>query len=268
MSDFGLAIVVAITGWWFFTGLILWLVHRFQSIHRWIFALATGLMVVALIIAGDVALDTSPQGAVIGFCLALVLWGWLEMGYLMGFVTGPVNQQCPQHARLAQRLYWGVGTSLYHELALIVVGSTLLLLTFDAPNKTALWSFLTLWAMRWSAKLNLVLGVRNYNIEWLPSHLAYLDSYIPRRRINGLFPISVIAGIAATAWLFTLATGSHAIWDRIAFALVATLMALGTLEHLFLMLPLHDAALWRWAAPNGASGAAKAPVAEGEPSKC
>jgi hypothetical protein len=36
----------------------------------------------------------------------------------------------------------------------------------------------------------------------------------------------------------------------IALTLVGAIAALGTLEHLFLMAPLKEAALWIWAAPN------------------
>ncbi len=35
----------------------------------------------------------------------------------------------------------------------------------------------------------------------------------------------------------------------VGLTLVGMLAALGTLEHLFLMLPLGDSALWHWAAP-------------------
>ena len=45
--------------------------------------------------------------------------------------------------------------------------------------------------MRESAKLNLFLGVRNLSEEFLPAHLAYLQSYFRRRSMNMLFPFSV-----------------------------------------------------------------------------
>jgi putative photosynthetic complex assembly protein 2 len=49
-------------------------------------------------------------------------------------------------------------------------------------NRVAAATCATLGLMRWSAKLNLFLGVRNYNQDWLPGAPAYLDSYTRRAR--------------------------------------------------------------------------------------
>lgn len=250
MDDFALAVVVALSGWWFFTGVILWLVHQSEAHHGKVFITWTLLMPVALIGAIINAETLTPVTAVIGFTLALVIWGWLEMGYLIGWVTGPSSAPCPAGVSTLERMARGLGTCLYHELALLTLGALLALTTWDQPNPTALWAFSVLWVMRWSAKLNLVLGVRNYNRNWLPDHLEYLDSYIPRRRINPLFPLSLLGGFALTAGLFGAAGDAVGMTERISLVLVASLAALGTLEHLFLMMPLRDAVLWQWAAPR------------------
>jgi hypothetical protein len=50
--------------------------------------------------------------------------------------------------------------------------------------------------------------------------------------------------------LFKLALAAENVPNQISYTLVASLAALGTLEHLFLMFPLRDAALWQWAAPR------------------
>jgi putative photosynthetic complex assembly protein 2 len=42
------------------------------------------------------------------------------------------------------------------------------LLTAGGENRVAAATCATLGLMRWSAKLNLFLGVRNYNQDWLP----------------------------------------------------------------------------------------------------
>jgi putative photosynthetic complex assembly protein 2 len=201
--------------------------------------------------------DASTTSVVLSFTLALLVWGWLEMGYLIGWITGPRQRPCSPNASLATRLREGLGTCLYHELALLLLLGLLLLLSWGAPNQTSLLAFAVLWGMRWSAKLNLVLGVRNYNSNWLPDHLEYLDSYIPRRRMNPLFPLSLIAGIALTAWLASLAATAPTLAAQVSYTLAASLAALGTLEHLFLMLPLRDALLWQWAAPSVVSVSAE-----------
>lgn len=249
MTEYALALLVALTGWWFSTGLVLWLVHRSERHHRFIFAVATVLMLCSFVLVTRVAEQLSPAAAVLAFCLALLLWGWLEMSYLMWFVTGPHNEACPEDVGVLGRLGRGLGTSLWHELVLLAMVSLLYALSVGKPNQITLWAFSVLWLMRWSAKLNLVLGVRNYNREWLPMHLAYLDSYIPRRPFNMLFPLSLALGSALTYVLLHTSYMATDLSVVVGLTLVGMLAALGTLEHLFLMLPLGDSALWHWAAP-------------------
>ena len=249
MTEYALALLVALTGWWFSTGLVLWLVHRSERHDRSIFAVATVLMLCSFVLVARVAEQLSPAAAVLAFCLALLLWGWLEMSYLMGFVTGPHNEACPEDVSVLGRLGRGLGTSLWHELVLLAMVSLLYAISVDQPNQITLWAFSVLWLMRWSAKLNLVLGVRNYNREWLPMHLAYLDSYIPRRSFNMLFPLSLAVGSAMTYVLLHTSYMATDLSVVVGLTLVGMLAALGTLEHLFLMLPLGDSALWYWAAP-------------------
>lgn len=250
MSDLALAIIVALTGWWFFTGLILWLVHRPIYSAAATFSVATLLMLVALMFVPWVAMNSTVSNTVLGFCLALVLWGWLEMGYLMGFVTGPHQRSCPAGSSLLTRLRLGLGTCLWHELWLLLLVGAVYVLSYRQPNHITLWTFCVLWFMRWSAKLNLVMGVRNYNQNWLPEHLGYLDSYIPRRAMNALFPVSLILGGASAVLTMMEASATPALPAAVALSLVSALIALGTLEHLFLMFPMGDAQLWQWAAPK------------------
>jgi putative photosynthetic complex assembly protein 2 len=69
--------------------------------------------------------------------------------------------------------------------------------------------------------------------------------------MNALMPVSVIGSLILCAWLMTQA-------DRAAegsamatgFVLLFTLAALALLEHFFMVLPVQDAALWRWASPH------------------
>lgn len=255
MSEFSLALLVALTGWWFSTGVILWLVHRPKSRHSTIFAAATLVMLLAFWAMSGLVGQSTPQSVVMAFCLALLLWGWLEMGYLMGFITGPRKAECPVDAGATQRIKLGLGTCLWHELMLLVMVFVLAVMSWNQPNQVALWSFTVLWLMRWSSKLNLVLGVRNYNQSWLPVHLAYVDSYIPKRPFNALFPFSLGLGLVASYLLIQGAMQAPDLSMMITLALVGALAALGTLEHIFLMAPMGDAALWVWAAPDANDGA-------------
>ena len=224
MNEFVLALFVALTGWWFSTGVILWLVHRPERYHRNIFGLATITMLVAFYGVQTTVTESTPQSVVTAFCLALLLWGWLEMGYLMGFVTGPRKEACPDGATAVARMRLGLRTCIWHELTLLVMVAVLAWLSWRQPNQTALWAFTVLWLMRWSSKLNLVLGVRNYNQSW--------------------------CGVIVSFYLINSAIQATDLGLMIALTLAGAIAALGTLEHLFLMAPLKEAALWIWAAPT------------------
>ncbi|WP_163591818.1 DUF3623 family protein, partial [Klebsiella pneumoniae] len=84
-----------------------------------------------------------------------------------------------------------------------------------------------LWLMRLSAKLNVFLGVRNLNEQFLPEHLRYMHSYFRQRSSNALFPVSVIGvtALAASAWHIAVALHRDS-FDITAGSFVATLLSL------------------------------------------
>ena len=108
------------------------------------------------------------------------MWAWQEVGFLLGYVTGPRQAPARPGSSEPQRFVQAIQTILYHEFALVVLGVLVLAITWDAPNQVGLWTFTILWVMRQSAKLNLFLGVRNLNDEFLPEHLRHLADAISR----------------------------------------------------------------------------------------
>jgi putative photosynthetic complex assembly protein 2 len=247
MSDLLWAAGLALLSWWLSTGVILYLNHLPRASHRWSMCVASALLLICLFHLPGISADQSRMGAALGFFLALLIWGWLEMSYLMGFVTGPRSEPCPEGVTGWKRFHLAVQTSLYHELAVVMAAAMIIAITWGAPNQVATWTFLVLWLMRWSAKLNLFLGVVNYNQDWFPEHLQYLGSYTRRRSMNLLFPLSVGLGTIIASVLITLGLQSDEGEERSGHLLVGTLLALAVLEHWFLMLPLRDSALWQWA---------------------
>jgi putative photosynthetic complex assembly protein 2 len=141
---------------------------------------------------------------------------------------------------------------LWHEIAIIAVGLAVVAVTWGQPNQVGTQTFLVLWVMRTSAKLNLFLGVRNLSEEFLPPHLAYLQSFFRRRAMNALLPFSVFGASAVLIWMVTgaavPATPAAAV---VGTALVATMLAMAIVEHLLLVLPFPSTALWRWALRDG-----------------
>lgn len=136
---------------------------------------------------------------------------------------------------------------LHHELALAALALAVTLVVGDGLNQTGWWTFMVLWAMRQSAKLNVFLGVRNLGERLLPAHLDYLQSYFRRRRINALFPLSLLASVAAAVLLWQAALQAGTDPHRAtALSLIGSLLVLGIVEHVFMLLPLPADALWRW----------------------
>lgn len=248
MSQVALPMLYALLLWWFSTGVILYLDSLPRRTFRWSMVGAGVLGGLALYAVARSADSASVTSAYVAFTAAVLLWGFIEMSYFMGFVTGPWRKPCPPGLRGFARFKLALRTSLYHEAAVVVTGAALLFACRDQVNALAAHTFLVLWLMRWSSKLNLFLGVPNLNEEFLPEQLRYLVTFMPRRAMNLLFPFTVTAATVVTAELFRAAMSAPAgSFAATADSLLAALMLLAVLEHWFLVAPVQDAALWRWA---------------------
>ncbi len=200
-------------------------------------------------------------GAYCAFSCGLLIWAWQEMAFLMGFITGPQRERCPEGCTGWPRFVLALRTILYHELAILAGAALVVWLTWGQPNQIGAWTYLLLWGMRQSAKLNVFLGARNLNEQFLPPHLQYLGSFFARKPMNLLFPFSVTLGTLLCAWFFHQALGSGAGDFEIAgFTFLGVLTALAILEHWFLVLPIPAEALWNWSMKSrNATAPAKPP---------
>lgn len=247
MWSIPLAIGYALFVWWFSTGLILALVRMKRATYPWMMGATLVLAGLSLWALKRAAGDATAEGAVAAFTYAILIWAAVEMSFLYGYVTGPRQVPMLETARGWPRFWSAFHTISHHEVAILLAGGAVIWVTWGGANQVAALTFLTLWGMRISAKLNLFLGAPNVSAEFLPRHLGYLASYFERGRVSRFFPLSVtvaslLFGVAAhAAW--TAATPHHGV----AMALVATLLALAIVEHWFLVLPIPDSALWRWA---------------------
>jgi putative photosynthetic complex assembly protein 2 len=251
----GGAVVYTIFLWWFSTGAILWLNRRPSPTYRGSLIAASAMAIVA--IGGLVAsiTDPSPAGAVLAFTCALGLWGWHELSFLTGFISGPARSFCPPNAHGWRRFRLATATLVYHEIALVVTAALIVAVSWRQPNQIACWTFLILFASRLSAKLNLFFGVPNFTDEFFPERLRYLSSYMRRGPVNVLFPLTVAAGLLLAGAECRLAFNAAATpFQTVGFSLTLTLTALALIEHAFMVFPLPDAALWRWALPATPKG--------------
>lgn len=255
MTDYGFPFLYALGLWWFSTGLVLYLDNLPRRTFRWTLLGASLVMTLATFGLAVSSTGTGLVAAYLSFTFGVIIWGVLEMTYFTGLLVGPRKHACPPDCSGWRRFWLAVQTSLYHELIIIATAVFLILMTWGEPNQVGTWSFIVLWLMRWSAKLNLFLGVPNLNEEWLPEHLRYLRTYMPKRAMNLLFPVSVTLSTLIVMLLVLKALDpASAGVEAVRLVLTATLLALGILEHWFLVLPLPDEALWAWAL-SGRKGA-------------
>ena len=246
MSQYLLPILFTLFIWWFSTGVILYLGRLPQASFKWTmlaFTLVLGFALVGLAISAG---QTTVASAYCAFACAVLVWSWQEVAFLLGYVTGARKSDCPLDSHGWRRARHATETILHHELALLVLAALVAAASWDQPNQTGWWTYVVLWAMRLSAKLNLFLGVRNLSETFLPTHLRYLQTYFTRRACNWLMPFSVIAGTAVAVPLWQAAVQSSDGFSVTSLCLVAGLLSLAVLEHLFMVLPLPTTWLWKW----------------------
>lgn len=254
-------ILFAVFVWWFSTGLVLLLDGLPRTTFRWSHLISSALAVMALVGLHRTAGQTDVASAYCAFTCALLVWGWHELSFLTGWVTGPRRQELSAGAKGWKRFSEGTQTLLWHELAILATGVLIAALTWGEANQVGMGTFAVLWLMRISAKLNVFYGVRNLSLQFLPPHLRYLGSYFRKRSMNMVFPFVVTAATVVAVMLVRDAlaqpAGSAA---AIGAWLVGTLLVLAIVEHWLLVLPLEATALWRWAMHKPSSSRAASVV--------
>jgi putative photosynthetic complex assembly protein 2 len=236
----------AVLVWWFTTGIILFLDGLPRHTFRWSLSAAGALMLAAIYTLHVSAADASPAGAYTSFTCAILIWGWLEMSFLMGFVTGPRKHACNAGCGGGAHFLHATQAIIYNELATLAGAAVVFAATWQSTNRVGLWTYAVLWAMRLSAKLNLFLGVPNLGEKFLPPHLQYLKGFFKKRAMNFLFPVSVMGAGVVTVLLLQKCLAAGDSFTAVGYALVSSLLALAVLEHWFMVLPLPSENLWSW----------------------
>jgi putative photosynthetic complex assembly protein 2 len=258
------AILFALFVWWFSTGALIYLNFRPQHTFKWSLTGATGILLAAIYTLFVTAADTSLAGTYMAFTATLLIWAWLEITFYMGLVTGPRKTSCAPGCKGVRHFGHALLASLWHELAIVTCGLLVWAASHKAPNDIALWTFVTLWWMHESARLNVFLGVPNLSEHILPPHLAYLKSFFRHRPMNLLFPVSITVSTAALAMIIDAIAKAPADSPALhGLLLVGTLLGLAILEHWFLVLPFDASQLWNWSLDKtrGGPAAARNPIA-------
>ena len=77
-----------------------------------------------------------------------MIWGWHEMSFLLGFVTGSRREACAGGCRGWRHFWHATQAILHHELAIAATAVVMVALTWGGANQVGLWTFLVLWVMR------------------------------------------------------------------------------------------------------------------------
>ncbi|MEM8556072.1 MAG: putative photosynthetic complex assembly protein PuhE [Pseudomonadota bacterium] len=248
-----LAALIAIFLWWFFTGAILCRVRIADRIggdaHLWSVILTMPFALIGVWGIQDRASDPSAMGAGLAFFAALMVWGWIELAFLSGVVTGPYKGPALDKPSAWRRFLAAWGTLAYHEILLLAALTLLTYVSLGAANPFGLWTFAVLFFARISAKLNLYFGVPRINTDFLPQPLAHLKTHFRQGSPSLFWPISamVLTGVSAL-WLLRLGEATTP-GAQTGYTLLAVLTLLALLEHLFMVVPLPDDKLWRWMLP-------------------
>ena len=246
MSSYLIPGLFALFIWWFSTGAIIFLDGLPRNTFKWSMLGASAVYAICVIGLIRVSHQTTIGAAYWAFGFGLFAWGWQEISFYMGYVTGPRKAACPENCRGWKHFGHAIQTSLWHELAIIASAVLIIAATWGQPNQIGVWTFMVLWWMHQSAKLNVFLGVRNLNEEFLPEHLNFLKSFLRREPMNLLFPISITVSTVIGTIMFEHAAHATSAFARAGDTFIGVMMALAILEHWFLVVPLPAAKLWSW----------------------
>ena len=127
--------------WWFGTGVILWLdrlpVRSFRfSLSGWTVLLMLSFWGVAVSMQ-----EVSVVNAYLAFGCVIVMWGWHELAFLTGWITGPRTKPLDTGATGWPRFVQSVQVMLYHELALLANFALLWWMQQGQPSHMAICTY-------------------------------------------------------------------------------------------------------------------------------
>ncbi|MEM0900858.1 MAG: putative photosynthetic complex assembly protein PuhE [Pseudomonadota bacterium] len=257
-----IAVIIAVASWWIATGIGLMIAHA--RIDRfWMMFTTSVTTLFAIGIVAFTVNDTSAFGAYAALLGALLIWGWHEVAFLLGIITGPRRDVLPKDVSDQRRFFLAFQALRDHELALFATMIVFVAFLWTAENQAAMWMFVLLWAMRISTKLNIFFGAPNAVSELLPTRLSYLKSYFRTDRVNPYFAFSVLLALAVFCVSARLAFVAVDDGATVTWSALAAFAGLGLLEHFFLVLPMRDAELWRILLPKNNKKPVETPVVEG-----
>lgn len=229
--------LVTLALWGGLTMGLVWVNNRGARFGRLVLLVLLPLLLLTHQQLWQVRLDTSIWGCYLSFLGGMLIWTWHELAFYSGVLTGPWRRACPPALSGWQRFRYALGTHIYHEIAVVLEIGWLWWLHQDASNLIGPLTFVSMWALQHSAKLNVLLGVPNLQVSLFPQHLRYLATFWNRRSHTPLFLASIFfsSALALLLWIQAAMLAPHPY--TVGITLLAAMMTLGVLEHWLLVLP-------------------------------
>ncbi|MFT4079819.1 putative photosynthetic complex assembly protein PuhE [Rhodomicrobium sp.] len=247
MIHYGLPTLYVLFVWWFSTGAVLYLNNLPKHTYKW--SVLGGTLVLLGSLYGLYVSSQSQTvlAAYVSFTCGLLAWAWTQLTFYTGVITGPRKTACPPGCSGSRHMWHAAETCLYHEASAALLGVAVCFATLNGTNHIGSWTYTVIWLMHASAKVNAVLGVRNLNDHFFPEHLRYLSSYLRKKPMNLLFPVSItVSTVFAAVLVHKAVEMQHSPFDALALTFSIVILALGIIEHWFLVLPIPAEALWNW----------------------
>ncbi len=233
MATSGLSVVGF---WWLTTGVIL--AMQATAVSR-----SAGVLVCtalagwgAWLVASrrNVATDRAATASFFGGAL---LWGWVTATLYTGWIAGPAEAATASlegpsgSMALAVQALWSTWNS---EVASLAAMGAAWFLTRGGINRIGFWTYVAFWITLQSSKLNIFWGVKNPGTQFLPPQLAHLARFFGPLENSLFLPFSLTVLTIATIAMMVMTVREQRPHLRRGWSLVATLMSLAVVEHLFL----------------------------------
>ena len=228
---------VSVVGfWWLTTGVIV--AMQATSISR-----SAGVLICTALAGWGAWLlasrrhDATDRAATASFFGGSLLWGWVTATLYTGWIAGPaeaatVPLEGPTGSlALALQAIWAMWNS---EVAAVAALGACWFLTRGGVNRVGLWTYVAFWVSLQSSKLNIFYGVKNPGTRFLPPQLSHLERFFGPAENSLFLPFSLTVLTVATIVMLVQVARDTAPHRRRGWSLVATLMALAVVEHLFL----------------------------------
>ena len=246
MTELATPVAFALLCWWFGTGAILWLVRRDPRSFFTSMIVCTLLLGLSFWATWESMQAATEAHAYLGFASVILMWSWHEMAFLTGWLTGPRRVPLQAGVQGRARFAQSVQAVIWHELALLANFGVLLWMQQGQAGHVAICTFALLWCMRFSAKMNLFLGVPETGEQYLPKHLVYLASYFKRGPLTLFYYLTVGLSCVVWAWMvWQVSSGTATVTTG--WVLLAALLGLAIVEHVIMAFPTPMQKLWGWA---------------------